>query len=431
MDISDIEPLLIRGEFRNLDFKESHILDKDAKIEITKDLLAFANTPGGGKIIIGVKENKDDPSKKRFEINGLMPEHRTSWTHDNLADTARNYADPFIEFEFEDVLVGDKVCIVIKIQEFEELPVICKKPFGDILKCGAIYARSYVKRESAEVRSQSEIRDILNMATEKSARKFIGMASRVGMPLTLSPTDSEKFEEQLQEFLTNDDQVKAKIKSKGYWEIVLRPSKFIENRIPELKDCVDIIRDSSVHLRGWSYPHFAYSNTPRIGGDYVEQSICFEKDGGIEEWRYYQSGQFAQYLAVWEDWSESFRENHKLGDSKVLNLRSVVYQMTEIFDFSSKLGTKGYLGDLCQMKITLHDNMDRSIVNYYGFSDPSDISTMTEISYSVSLAVGDLVGNPGEHALVAAKYFFERFNWLRVSVEGLKPIQDKILAEAW
>jgi len=47
------------------------------------------------------------------------------------------------------------------------------------------------------------------------------------------------------------------------------------------------------------------------------------------------------------------------------------------------------------------------------------------------LAVGDLVGNPGEHALVAAKYFFERFNWLRVSVEGLKPIQDKILAEAW
>jgi hypothetical protein len=141
-----------------------------------------------------------------------------------LADTARNYADPFIEFEFEDIPVGDKVCIVIKIQEFEELPVICKKPFGDILKSGAIYARSYVKRESAEVRSQSEIRDILNMATEKSARKFIGMASRVGMPLTLRPTDSEKFDKQLQEFLTSDDQVKAKIKSKGYWEIVIRCS---------------------------------------------------------------------------------------------------------------------------------------------------------------------------------------------------------------
>lgn len=60
MKKGDIEALLSTGEFRNLDFKASHELDKKAKIEITKDLLAFSNTHDGGRIIVGVKEDKDD-----------------------------------------------------------------------------------------------------------------------------------------------------------------------------------------------------------------------------------------------------------------------------------------------------------------------------------------------------------------------------------
>jgi predicted HTH transcriptional regulator len=228
MKKSDIEALLGTGEFRNLDFKASHELDKNAKIEITKDLLAFSNTPDGGRIIVGVKENKDDLDGKRFELTGMEPEHLCTWTHDNLADTARNFADPFVEFEFETVPVGERVCMVIKIQEFQEIPVICKQRSGDTLRSGAIYTRTYGKRESAEVRSQTEVREILNMATEKNIRKFIGTAMKVGLPLTLSPTDSDKFDKQLEDFLTSEDSIKEKLRSRGYWKIVIRPSKFAE-----------------------------------------------------------------------------------------------------------------------------------------------------------------------------------------------------------
>ena len=200
MQKSDIEALLGIGEFRNLDFKASHELDKNAKIEITKDLMAFANTPDGGRIIIGVKENKSDPNGKRFELTGMETVHLSTWTHDKLADTAKNFADPYVEFEFETVPVNGSVCVVIRIQEFQDIPVICKRNFGATLRCGAIYTRTCGKRESAEVQSQTEVREILNMATEKNVRKFIGTAMKVGLPLVIGPTDSDKFNKQLEGF---------------------------------------------------------------------------------------------------------------------------------------------------------------------------------------------------------------------------------------
>lgn len=119
--------------------------------------MAFLNSPDGGRIIIGVKEKKidnKDPDSMPYELTGMEPEHLNTWTHDHLADFAKNYADPYVEFGFESVLVNDKQCLVVRIQEFDEIPVICKKNYASILRCGAIYTRPKGnKRESAEVQS--------------------------------------------------------------------------------------------------------------------------------------------------------------------------------------------------------------------------------------------------------------------------------------
>lgn len=428
MEKSDIEALLGIGEFRNLDFKASHELDKNAKIELTKDLLAFSNIPDGGRIIVGVKENKKDLDGKRFELTGIEPEHLVTWTHDNLADTARNYADPFVEFEFETVPVDEGVCIVIKIREFEEIPVICKQRFGDTLRSGAIYTRTCGKRESAEARSQTEIREILNMATEKNIRKFIGTTMKVGLPLTLGPTDSDIFDKQLEGFLTSKDDTKEKLKSRGYWRIVIRPSKFMEKRIHSLKNCVDIIRDNNVLLRGWDYPHYDSKDTTP-GDNYIDQSFCWEERGHIEAWRYYQSGQFVHYLAIWEDWNEGIDNPRNTAYTRVLSIISTIYLLTEIFEFASRLGTKRYLGDSCDITITLHDTKDRILIFREGFLPTNYIANIPEISYSVPLAVSDLIGNTDNHALDAAKHIFERFKWLSFDGNGFKPVQKKLRAK--
>jgi len=227
----------------------------------------------------------------------------------------------------------------------------------------------------------------------------------------------------------SEEDVKEKIKSRGYWEIVIRPSEFVEKRIPSLKKCVENIRDNKVLLRGWDYPHYDLSNNPTPGENYVEQSFCWEDYGHLEAWRYYQSGQFAHYLAVWEDWDKSIKNRGNITDSKILSLISTICLLTEIFEFAARLGTKRYLGDSCNIIITLHNTKDRMLISREGFLSPNYIAAIPEIPYSVSLNVSDLMGNADDHALSAAEHIFERFNWLSFDRNGFKPVQKKLRAK--
>ncbi len=207
MKRSDIEALLHTGEFRHLDFKKAHPLDDTAKIKITKDLIAFSNTTDGGLIIIGVDEkkgNSKDPKGEHYEIVGMEPETLATWIHDDLAAIANKYADPYVDFSFEIVPADkDKSCVVIKVSEFDDCPVLCKRDANG-LRHGALYIRPKGgKRESCEVRSQTETREVLDLAVQKRIKKIISAGKKTGLlPLHLSGiiSDSDKFNKQHEGF---------------------------------------------------------------------------------------------------------------------------------------------------------------------------------------------------------------------------------------
>jgi hypothetical protein len=136
-------------------------------------------------------------------------------------------------------------------------------------------------------------------------------------------------------------------------------------------------------------------------------------------------------LAIWEDWDKDFKNRRNITDSKGLSLISTIYLLTEIFEFASRLSMKGFLGDTCEIMITLHDTKDRSLISLEGFLRPDYISILPEISYTIQLPVSDLMGNTDNHALDAAKHIFERFNWLSFEGDGFKPVQKKLRAKEW
>jgi hypothetical protein len=55
--------------------------------------------------------------------------------------------------------------------------------------------------------------------------------------------------------VTQEQTTLAKIHTRGYWHVVIRPTSFEEKHIPDYADLFPIVEKHSVQLRGWDYPH--------------------------------------------------------------------------------------------------------------------------------------------------------------------------------
>ena len=120
---------------------------------------------------------------------------------DSLSDQVANYADPSAGFTLEKLEYEGNPYVVIEVEEFSDVPVLCKRDYADVLREGACYVRPRRKPETTEIPTQADMRDLLDLAIEKGVTQFLERARRVG--LFISPTietsisDQESFDEQL------------------------------------------------------------------------------------------------------------------------------------------------------------------------------------------------------------------------------------------
>jgi predicted HTH transcriptional regulator len=152
----------------------------------------MANLQDGGVIVLGVTDGNP------LEWTGMTADHLTSWSNlDAFADKLASYSDPPITFEL-DVHVDDDACsfAVIKVDEFADVPVICKKDYPEILQAGHCYVRSRRKPESVPVPGQAEMRELLDLASEKALRRVLGTVERAGGRIVGAPTPDALFDEQ-------------------------------------------------------------------------------------------------------------------------------------------------------------------------------------------------------------------------------------------
>lgn len=192
--IEELAALIDLGrEDRSLEFKESRPWD-DLKDKIAKTALGMANTRDGGTIIIGVSQRS----------GGLVPQGMPqgdidTYDTDDVQAYVNRFADPYVRLETRDIERGEQTFIAIIVHEFDEVPVICRRD-GIGLRRGAVYTRSYRMPETCEVPSQTEMREIIEMATDKGVRRFLERSRRAGFPVgeTVQRTDAEKFDEELE-----------------------------------------------------------------------------------------------------------------------------------------------------------------------------------------------------------------------------------------
>ncbi len=164
--------------------------------QIVKAMLGMANTRAGGAVIIGVEADRN-----AFNPVGLADDDLDTWVYDDLADRTAVYADPSVTFELEVKEYNGDSYIVITVEEFSDIPVLCKRDYPDVFRAGACYVRTRRKPETTEIPTQTEMRDLLNLAIDKGVIQYIARAERLGLT-RIGPdipllSDDELFDEQI------------------------------------------------------------------------------------------------------------------------------------------------------------------------------------------------------------------------------------------
>lgn len=164
MDLKEFESLVEGSqESQSLDYKAGCAWNA---VSLAKDILAFSNIQDGGYIVFGF----DDGS---FDRIGVSNEDAETFQLETMQDQMAEFADPYVKFDVHNNIFDEnnKRFIVIRVYEFDEVPIVCRKDSSDTHK-GKMYYRSQHRRvESSAVSNSYDMRDILDRATFKLMAK--------------------------------------------------------------------------------------------------------------------------------------------------------------------------------------------------------------------------------------------------------------------
>ena len=232
--------------------------------------------------------------------------------------------------------------------------------------------------------------------------------------------------------MPSTEQTLKKIKTHGYWEVVIRPPRFEKERIKPLPKCAELVEECKVSFRGWDYPACTAKYPPRGGGDYVEFAtdwLAFK-----ELWRMYQSGQFVHLFACHEDWWKTYGSRYSpevaaIEPGSVLSVVSTIYSVTEIYEFASRLAQKDIFTDKVHLSIALHGMKGRTlrILQFARHLFYDYVSQIDDVTCEEDIEVKELVANRYELALQHAFAIFHRFGWYNPSRDVFKEDQKKLI----
>lgn len=281
-------------EPRGIERKRGASLSDGEFVEnVARAAMALANQRDGGYVLIGV-ENDDVTGAD----SGLSDDLIAEWLdYDQVTDKLNRWADPPVRIDLaRRALPGGGLVVVMQVEEFEQIPVICKRD-GRRLQQGRIYTRSMAKTESSSAITQNELREVLNLAAEKQTRRFVETAERAGLQVRADVDLTAGFRPQVMAW----EQAATRVLTVPHWRLEVRPLTFEEHRV-DYAQLAAVVQQIAVRMRGWPLP---FIERPGYGDDWVGEEYAGSFSEG-ESWRLYESGLFlhaqgisTQYEADW------------------------------------------------------------------------------------------------------------------------------------
>jgi predicted HTH transcriptional regulator len=174
--------------------------DQFLAARVVRAALGMANHEGGGWIVIGIEEEPDGT----FDLVGVPEANLAGWNHDDVSAMINGCAQPHIAVETSHVQTDGRGFVVVRLQEFIDVPVICKAqgptPPGDrqIYRKDVCYARSRRKPETIEAMSDATTwRTLIDLAGNKAATRALKLVGVQAPAAAAQERDAERFAAQL------------------------------------------------------------------------------------------------------------------------------------------------------------------------------------------------------------------------------------------
>jgi len=218
-----------------------------------------------------------------------------------------------------------------------------------------------------------------------------------------------------------------KIRGRGYWQVAIRPIRFIERRIPDISDLYPILQKTYVSLRGWSFPYLDTRSSGHIDIDWIGQE--YEWQHHLSSWRFYQSGLFMHVSNMpidWRDQSNIWPPDNQWKPGALIGIGDAIFSFTEIFEFAARLALSDASDEQMHIDITVGDLNKRILYVDLLHREPFEAGYQASVErfpYSVEPSRSDLVTNSKEFALEAANELFKRFGW-KTTIDILRSLQD-------
>jgi hypothetical protein len=190
-------------------------------------------------------------------------------------------------------------------------------------------------------------------------------------------------------------------------------------------------------LRGWQYPYCPVKNDGQQGalpsGEFFEAWIDWWNH--IEYWRSYRSHQFLHYLALREDWFEESdweKERAKvIAPGQALGTARTIWQITEIFEFLSRLGRSDFYPSGAIVSLSLENTEGRQL----WVDDPQRMPFLDakttgagRIEIKREISAEEFSTEGAEIARSVLIELFDHFGWQGASVQNIRAQQEQLLS---
>jgi hypothetical protein len=208
----------------------------------------------------------------------------------------------------------------------------------------------------------------------------------------------------------------TKIKSRGYWQVTIRPRAFHANRVEDISNLLPILSKCTVRLRGWDFPHIDSRTRPYLALDWVGQESDWEHHKAV--WRFYQSGQFVYILAMgidWRDESSFWRADESWKPMTLLGVGDSIFTFAEVMELGSRLALTDAGDDQMHINIKLGNISGRLLYvdthrNRWPF-DNEYVAYLQDYPFTLDISRSELVADHKSLALEASRQLFKRFSW--------------------